>query len=84
LNSATVGSHIFYTKNSTTGIAPTHTGDNATGVTVRIGSNSGTVTGVGTVNHNVVLEAIAYKSGLLDSNTTIANYLAAGGPGGGP
>src|SRR5215471_5522136 len=42
VSTTTSGAHIFYTKDAV-GIDPTHTGDSATGSTIRIGSNSGSV-----------------------------------------
>lgn len=83
MSTTTIGAHIFYTKNNTTGVTPTHSGDNATGTTIRIGSNSGTDNSVGSLNHDVVLKALAYKSGLLDSTITTAIYPPQGADGGG-
>lgn len=81
LTCATSGSHIFYTKTITTGVDPTHAGDNPTGVTIRNGTNSFSTGAPGNFNHNGVIRALAYKSGLLDSIISEGNYDAAGGPG---
>lgn len=75
------GGHIFYTKatdpfDQPEGITPTHSGDVATGSTVRIGTNSGTVlTGSGFV----VIQAITYEPGFLDSDYSEGVYTPAGG-----
>lgn len=73
--------HIFYTKVSDPfgqpdGVMPTHSGDVATGSTVRIGTNHGTVlTGSG----YVVIQAITYEPGFLDSDYSEGVYTPAGG-----
>lgn len=65
-----IGGHIFYTL-SISGTPPTHTGDVATGSTIRIGSNHGAVsTGTGFKQ----IQALCYKAGLLDSDITYGIY----------
>lgn len=66
ISCATAGSHIFYTLN---GSQPTHSGDTATGITARIGSNSGHITLAGSptgIHYNVI--AIGYLPSLADSD----------------
>lgn len=81
LITSTSGAHIFYTfKHSAIPTDPTHSGDNATGTTIRIGSNAGTFeTGSG----GGWVKALAYKSGLLDSDITQGGQYTPSGGGGG-
>lgn len=65
---ATPGSHIFFTKN---GSQPTHTGDTATGVTIRIGASSGNIN-LPLGHYNVV--AIGYLPSLSDSDPATQRY----------
>lgn len=79
LTTSTSGAHIFYTfKHSAIPPDPTHSGDNATGTTIRIGSSFGTIeTGSG----GGWVKALAYKSGLLDSDISQGGpYVPTGGP----
>lgn len=70
LQTSTAGAHIFYTKHIA-GVDPTHSGDSATGTTIRIGNSSGSVpTGTG----NKIIRALAYAPGFLDSNITEGDY----------
>lgn len=80
LSTITSGAHIFYTATQTTGVNPTHSGDNPTGVTIRIGSSSGSISAPGSVNKNGVIRALAYKAGLIDSIISEGNYSMIGGP----
>lgn len=66
------GGHIFYRITSNgIGVSPTHSGDNATGATIRIGTNHQIVsTGAGTK----VIRAVCYQAGYLDSNITEGVY----------
>ncbi len=73
LASATAGSHIFYTI-SANPVDPTHSGDNATGTTIRIGSNTGSVVVPANPLKTYEIRALAYKNGLLDSNITFSDY----------
>ena len=88
LSTTTVGAHIFYTRvkitaTQPTGVDPTHTDDTPTGITVRIGSNTGSTTGPGGLSSDGVIRALAYKLGLLDSNITEGDYARTGGGGSG-
>src|SRR5437868_2697699 len=69
LSTSTAGAHIFYTA-TVDGVDPTHNGDNATGITIRIGNNSGSTS----VRGDAELRALAYKSGNSDSNITVGDY----------
>lgn len=76
LSTTTSGAHIFYTKKfSSVGVDPTHTGDSATGTTLRIGSNSGTVN---TAGGFCVIRALAYEPSHIDSGITEGVYEPAG------
>lgn len=84
LSTTTAGAHIFYTLAHDFGVDPTHTGDSAIPPTIRIGSNSGVVnTGSATLGTTIILRALAYKSGLLDSIITEGDYDGKLGGGGG-
>lgn len=70
------GGHIFYTKvnnafHTPTGIPPTHSGDTPTGSTIRVGTN---FTSFNTGSRYVVIEALCYQAGFLDSDITIGSY----------
>lgn len=76
LSTSQTGGHIFYTKaldiiTNPPAIIPTHTGDVATGTTVRIGTNSGNV---GTTSQFCTLSALCYQSGYLDSDIVTREY----------
>lgn len=84
LSTSTVNAHIFYTINTDASIDPTHSGDSATGGTIRIGSNSGSVnTGSAVEGSTRDIRAVAYEPTHLDSNITGASYDGKGGSGGG-
>ena len=79
ISTPTVGAHIFFTRGGSPPPKPTHSGDNPTGTTSRIGSNAGSVT-IG--SGGGFLKALAYKPGLLDSVVTQAGpWIPAGGGG---
>lgn len=67
------GGHIFYTIANDTGVDPTHTGDTATGTTIRIGSTSGGAT-VGNNGHDRILRTLTYLSGKADSDISEFGY----------
>lgn len=76
LSCATAGAHIFYTVETSLSdfpdpVTPTHTGDVATGSTVRIGTNSGNVNTGGAY---CTLSAIAYEPTHLDSDQSDGSY----------
>ena len=71
LSTATTGAHIFYTKGDPPGTDPTHTGDSAGVGTIRIGSNSGSVS---TGSGNKTIRALAYEPTHLDSDITQGDY----------
>lgn len=79
LSTTTSGAHIFYTVNDDIPINPTHSGDNPTGSTVRIGSNSGVVHLTFFPGEVKDVAALAYKSGINDSVITTAEYFRSGG-----
>ena len=83
LTCVTSGAHIFYTSTLNTGVNPTHTGDNPTGVTIRVGTNNASITAPGNNSNPGVIRALAYKNGLIDSTISEGDYDAAGGVGGG-
>jgi hypothetical protein len=69
LSTTTAGAHIFYTLGASAS-DPTHTADTATGSTVRIGSNSGSVSTGGSSVQTRFIRAVGYLSGSTDSNIT--------------
>lgn len=84
LSTTESGAHIFYTLEQDFGVDPTHTGDSAIPPTIRIGSSSGVVnTGAATVGTTIIIRALAYKSGKLDSDITEGDYDGKLGGGGG-
>src|SRR5215475_4639607 len=73
LSTTTSGAHIFYTKTIDGSIDPTHTGDSAGPSTIRIGSNSGSVS---TGSGDKVIKALAYEPTHLDSDISEGDYFA--------
>jgi hypothetical protein len=67
MSTATTGATIFYTKNSTDFVTPTHNGNTATGSTLKY---TGGINVVGTK----YFSALAYKSGMIDSG--VSQYVA--------
>lgn len=82
LSTTTATAHIFYViyNSSLPQQNPVHNGDNAVPPTIRIGSNSGSVS-ISNTNQNKTLRAVGYQPTLQDSNITEGDYLAPG-PGG--
>jgi hypothetical protein len=76
ISTSTTGAHIFYASSIDGSANPTHTGDSAGPGTVRIGSNSGSIS-VGGGTH--VYNAIAYEPSHLDSDISQGSYEPSGG-----
>ena len=67
VSTATANAHIFYR----TKLDPQHAGDNAVAPTVRIGSNSGTIS---VRSGPIIIRAVAYEPTHTDSNITEGDY----------
>ncbi len=70
LSTTTTGAHIFYVTDALGNATPTHTGDTATGSTIRIGSNSGSAASTGSSSGIRYMTAVAYLAGSPDSAIT--------------
>lgn len=72
LSTPTAGAHLFYTTDGTT---PTHNADVATGTTIRIASNNGTVF---LPQGTITLRAVGYLAGYDDSTPLYYIYYISG------
>lgn len=74
LSTTEAGGHIFYRIANNDVSPPVHVGDSATSPTVRIGSNSGTISVTQGTGLTRTVKAVCYLPGKLDSDITGAGY----------